>query len=42
MASASRRPGRLDPRGGDDEGWDLDAPVAGANETDEDFDEPSD
>jgi hypothetical protein len=33
--------GRLDPRGGDDEGWDLDAPVAGGDETDEDFDEPS-
>ena len=33
--------GRVDPRGGDDEGWDLDAPVAGGNETDEDFDEPS-
>ena len=41
MASASR-PGRVDPRGGDDEGWDLDAPVAGGDETDEDFDEPID
>jgi hypothetical protein len=34
--------GRVDTRGGDDEGWDLDAPVAGGDETDEDFDEPSD
>jgi hypothetical protein len=33
--------GRVDPRGGDDEGWDLDAPAAGGNETDEEFDERS-
>lgn len=30
---------RIDSRGGDDEGWDLDAPVADGESTDEELDE---